>query len=304
MSVLLLVSASCSTETPSGVCDTGKCDQAGEIKLDASFQAFRYAERLDAPTAMAFGRDHRLYVALQGGDIVSLGDLDGDGKAEDRRAVASGFDTPSGLAFRPGTDDLYVGRKGGVDKIVGGAKSVVVDGFPNGEHSTDDVEFGPDGKLYISNGSVDDHNETNSNAMTQAAILRVDADGQNLMRFASGTRNPYGLAFDSAGRLWASDNGGDVPEGQPDELNLIEEGKDYGWPGCFGTDTAGACATKTPARANLEVHSSQDGLTVYEHIAFPSHFRGGIFVVSWGGAVPGFEGAGHKLTFVADPAGA
>lgn len=278
---------------------------APEITVPPGFHAWRWAEVSQPPTALAFGPDGRLYVATLNGTIFSFG---GDADAaEPAVTAATGLATPLGLAFQPGTAFLYSSRLGGVDRLVDAdgdglfeGREKVLDGLPVGRHSTDDVEFGPDGKLYVATGSVDDMGESGQKPALQAAILRVNPDGSGLEQYASGLRNPYGLAFDAAGQLWATDNGGDVPEGQPDELNRIEQGGDYGWPGCFGVgqeSVPGACQGAIPPVAELAVHSSSDGLAVYTDRRFPAAYHSAIFVAQWGSAFPD-KPAGRQVVVV------
>lgn len=101
------------------------------------------------------------------------------------------------------------------------------------------MAFGPDGKLYVTAGDRRAINQVQSNATTIGKIVRLNDDGTPAAGnpFAGtagalaeiwtlGHRNPYGLAFDAAGRLWESEMG---PAGG-DELNLITAGRNYGWP--------------------------------------------------------------------------
>ena len=108
---------------------------------------------------------------------------------------------------------------------------------------------------------------------------RRPAGGGNLEVFARGLRNPYDLTFTPDGRLWATDNGSDPPCATIDELNLIQEGKDYGWPYSPGCD---AFAKGERPVADLGFFTSSDGLAYYDAVAFPAEYRGSFFVAQWG----------------------
>ena len=94
--------------------------------------------------------------------------------------------------------------------------------------------FGPDGMLYVSTGEAGQPDLAQDRDSLGGKILRVTTDGDpapgNPDRrspiWTWGHRNVQGLAFDSAGNLWASEFGQD----SFDELNLIEKGRNYGWP--------------------------------------------------------------------------
>jgi glucose/arabinose dehydrogenase len=101
------------------------------------------------------------------------------------------------------------------------------------------MAFGPDGKLYVTAGDRRAVNLVQNNANTIGKIIRLNDDGTPAAGnpfagtagalaeiWTTGHRNPYGLAFDAAGRLWESEMG---PQGG-DELNLITAGRNYGWP--------------------------------------------------------------------------
>jgi glucose/arabinose dehydrogenase len=70
----------------------------------------------------------------------------------------------------------------------------------------------------------------------RSAILVSDLDGSDLNLFASGLRNTVFFDFDAQGRMWGNDMGRDFlgDDLPPDELNIIEAGRDYGWPYCYG----------------------------------------------------------------------
>ena len=101
------------------------------------------------------------------------------------------------------------------------------------------IAFGPDGKLWISSGERQHFDPAQDMGSNLGKILRLNDDGSvpadnpffdrggvSAQIWTLGHRNPLGLAFDAKGRLWVFEMG---PKGG-DELNLIERGRNYGWP--------------------------------------------------------------------------
>jgi glucose/arabinose dehydrogenase len=116
-----------------------------------------------------------------------------------------------------------------------GEPEVVLDGIPNGYiHDGGRLEFGPDGHLYVSTGEIGEPDLAQDSDSLAGKILRITPDGnpapgnpdEDSPVWTLGHRNVQGLAFDDEDRLWASEFGANTW----DELNLIEEGLNYGWP--------------------------------------------------------------------------
>ncbi|HSJ19163.1 MAG TPA: PQQ-dependent sugar dehydrogenase [Nocardioidaceae bacterium] len=116
-----------------------------------------------------------------------------------------------------------------------GEREVVLDGIPNGYiHDGGRLEFGPDGHLYVSTGEIGEPDLAQDSDSLAGKILRITPDGgpalgnpdEDSPVWTLGHRNVQGLAFDDEDRLWASEFGANTW----DELNLIEEGLNYGWP--------------------------------------------------------------------------
>jgi len=224
-------------------------------------------------------------------------------------AFASGFKEPHGIAFRDGA--LYVADQVAVWKLgyhdgalKAGAKTRVSKGSfgPLGGHFTRDIAFGPDGKLYLAIGSLGNVAE---NPLPLAAVSLVGTDG-NLSPFATGLRNPVGIAFyPGSNALWVTVNerdglGDDLP---PDYFTHITQGDFFGWPYAyigahpdpdFGSKRPDLVAkTRTPDLL-FQAHSAPLGLAFYEGGQFPADYKGDAFVAlhgSWNSAKP----TGYKV---------
>jgi glucose/arabinose dehydrogenase len=124
-----------------------------------------------------------------------------------------------------------------------GEAEVILDGIPNASfHNGGRMIFGPDGYLYITAGEAGDPPLAQDLESLGGKILRVTTSGDpapgnpfdNSPVWSYGHRNPQGLVFDPEGRLWAAEFG----QNTWDELNLIEAGKNYGWPDVEGMGSA------------------------------------------------------------------
>lgn len=154
----------------------------------------------------------------------------------------------------------------------------VVTGIPKSRiHNGGRLEFGPDGYLYISTGEAGQRELSQDLASLGGKILRVTRDGSpapgnpfpDSPVYSYGHRNVQGMAWDSEGRMWASEFGPD----RDDELNLIEAGKNYGWPevtGAPGDDRFVDAAVVWPSTAE----ASPSGLAIVDDVAWLAALRG------------------------------
>jgi len=190
-------------------------------------------------TALVTERDTTRILAVRDGSTREVAQLD--------RAAPEGEAGVLGLAVSPNfaQDSLvYVYFTSPTDNRVVrmeydgrrlGPPEVVLDGIPKGfVHDGGRLEFGPDGNLFVSTGETGEEELAQDRSSLAGKILRITPDGEpapgnpipGSAVWTLGHRNVQGLAFDDAGRLWASEFGSDAW----DELNRIEKARNYGWP--------------------------------------------------------------------------
>ena len=119
---------------------------------------------------------------------------------------------------------------------------VLIDKIPGGpNHDGGRIQFGPDGKLYITTGDAGNSNLAQDKNSVAGKILRINSDGSipednpfsGSPIYSYGHRNPQGLDWDDSGNLVATEHG---PR-QHDEINVIVPGANYGWPDIIGSET-------------------------------------------------------------------
>jgi glucose/arabinose dehydrogenase len=285
--------------------------RADELKVPNGFQIEEFAGGLGTPRFMALSPDNALFVTvIRDGTVLALADRNNDGKADESLIFIRGLEKPHGIAFHDGY--IYVGETNQIVRFKykgpgnnPGDKEIVVPNLPTGGHFTRTVSFGPDGKMYVSIGSscnvcVEDNKR-------RATIMRFNPDGSDGEIFATGLRNSVGLTWHPRTKeLWATDNGrdwlgDDLP---PDEVNVISQKKDYGWPYCYGDKTPDPdfnnprrCEYSTAPVFEIEAHSAPLGLTFYDGKMFPSDYKNNLFIAyhgSWNRSAP----TGYKVVRV------
>ena len=273
-------------------------------KAPEGFEVTEFVTGLTEPRVIVRAPNGDLFVAeSRANRIRVIRDTDFDGKPEVNEVFATGLTRPFGIAFYPVGPDpkyLYVGNtdsvvrfpyKSGDTKSSGSAETVVKD-IPSGNesvggggHWTRDLEFSPDGKtLYVSIGSrsnVDDDDRE----VRRANILAFDPDGKNESVFASGIRNPVGLAtHPKTGELWTSVNERDALGDNlvPDYITHVKQRGFYGWPWYYlGPHQDPRHEGKRPELKSkvvvpdvlLQSHMASIDLTFYDGEQFPKEYH-------------------------------
>ena len=226
------------------------------LKIESGFSISIFAKNLINPRAMIRDNSGNLLASLTSeGKVVVLPDKNNDGKADEEKIVAESLWNPHGLAFYcpPAGGrrcSLYIAEENRVavydydDKNLKALnKKKIIDLPTGGNHFTRTLliipsdEPGGKERLLISIGST--CNVCIEENIDRGKIMVSDLDGSNLEVFAAGLRNSVFMTLHPiTGHIWATEMGRDLlgDDLPPDEINIIQEGKDYGWPTCFGNN--------------------------------------------------------------------
>jgi glucose/arabinose dehydrogenase len=277
----------------------------GAPKPLQNFRIAAFARDLKAPRWLLVLPNGDVLVAeSDAGRITLLRDPHHEGKAAEKYAIIEGLNKPFGLALR--RDRLYVGDTDallacpylvGQNAVRGSCKKLLDLPHAASGHWTRNLLFTPDeSRLYVAVGSATNIDEEGIDAKEpqRAVILTVNPDGSDPQIYASGLRNPVGLAFEpDTMRLWTTVNerdglGDDLP---PDYMTAVKQGGFYGWPySYYGGHVDPRKAGQHPelvAKAltpdfTFAPHAATLGLVFYQRDAFPKQYRGGAFIAEHG----------------------
>lgn len=211
------------------------------------------ATGLDTVWAIAFAPDGSLHFTERGGTLTRMEPAAGG--TQFRRAdtvevdgvVERGEAGLMGLAIDDRGRRYVMYTAEDENRIVrlasDGSQTVLVDGIAAGTtHDGGRLVFGPDGMLYATTGDAGDP-ERASRGGLNGKVLRIDPETGEHEVFTSGHRNPQGLCFAASGKLFSTEHG---PTGG-DEVNVLQEGVDYGWPDTSGTGLVNYTPSVAPA---------------------------------------------------------
>jgi glucose/arabinose dehydrogenase len=283
--------------------------------VPAGFQVNIFAKDFKVPRWLTAAPNGDIFLADTGaGEIIVLRDPQKTGGAQEREVFVDGMKRPFGIAFHE--NFVYVGNTNELVRFRYdpktskrlGEKEHLLD-LPSGGHDTRSLAFSADGAhLLIGVGS--DGNISVDNPPIRASITICDPNGKNARLYATGLRNPVGLAVEPVtGEVWATVNerdelGDDLP---PDYFTSVKDGGFYGWPYSYiGDNVDPRVKPRRPdlvARAIipdvlLDAHVAPLQFAFYTGKQFPESYRGGAFIAehgSWNRA----RRSGYQIAFVA-----
>jgi len=306
------------------------------LTLPQGFVIDVFADDLQHARLMALAPNGDVFLAeSRRGLITVLRDHDGDGRSDERWTFVEGLNRPFGLSFAG--EFLYIGANDALlrvpytvgqtaaqstpwkladlppsdralDRATAERLGIPLNQTRGYNHWTRNVIVDPAGtKLYVSVGSAT--NATPDDDPERAAILEFGADGTGRRVFASGLRNPVGLAFyPGTATLWTAVNerdqlGDDLP---PEFITSVRDGGFYGWPYAYiGRHIDPTVSPQRPDLVErslvpdvlLPAHSAALGLLFYQGDSFPARYRGGAFVALHG-SINRSRLTGYGVSFV------
>ncbi len=296
--------------------DTGENETNIPLTLPEDFRITIYADNVPNARVMGFDEQANMYVSQTKSGTISLVTKEGD-TITGASPILQNLESPHGLVFdyaNPGM--MYYTTETAVYRLrvpSSAPPEKILDLPEGGRHTTRTLHFGSDGRLYISIGSTCD--VCYEEHPWVGTIIVTDREGNTPEVYAKGLRNAVFMTTNYVtGDLWATEMGrdrlgDDLP---PDEINVIREGNNYGWPVCYGqnihdtdfdknTYIRNPCQepTETPAEIDLPAHSAPLGLAFIPEEGWPEDYWYDLLVAyhgSWNRTEPtGYKIVRHKF---------
>lgn len=282
------------------------------LSLPDGFKIGIFAKRLGSPRVLTFDPEGTLLVSIPNqGKVVALPDKDADGMADKTVDVLTGLSRPHGIDFYQGK--LFVAEEERVlrfdwdpEKLRTFNQEVLFEIPAGGRHFTREFAFTPEGEMFLTIGSTCD--VCFEEHPWLAAVIVSDKDGSNPRLFARGLRNSVFITANSeTGQLWGTEMGRDFLGDNlpPDEINIIQDGRDYGWPVCYDNRVhdrnfdkrvyvVDPCLSTEPPVYEIAAHSAPLGLVFVDSPQFPDKWQGDL-LVSYHGSWNRSEPIGYKI---------
>lgn len=306
------------TVSPAPAASSSQTISGVPVALADEFTISVFQDDLPGARVMIFDNGGVMLLSLtREGRVVALPDKDNDGKADEIKTLIDRLRRPHGLAMdcSDGACRLFVAEENQVavydydaKELKASGKEKIIDLPAGSGHYTRTLLIsGTEGKkrLLVSVGSS--CNVCYEPDWRRATILSAELDGSDLKMHAAGLRNSVFMAENPEnGKIYATEMGRDFlgDDLPPDEVNIIEEGKNYGWPLCYGKNIHDSefdkrryiqdpCRDKAPSLIDIPAHNAPLGIAFFGE-GWPEDLRGDALIAlhgSWNSSVP----VGYKI---------
>jgi glucose/arabinose dehydrogenase len=278
------------------------------LTLPVGFSISIFAKNLPNARMIAFDSFGNLWLSRTTAGTISMLEIK-DGLVVRQNDILRNLNKPHGIAFDPENPlVLYYAEENKISRVTTYSDETPqkIADLPSGAgHSTRTLLFDDSGKLHVSIGSsCNVCKESNSQ---RAKIFSSNKDGSNMQEVAAGLRNSvFMINHPTTGKIWATDMGRDLLGDNipPDEINIISQGGNYGWPYCYSNNIHDdnfdsrqtvACQNKIAPRIEIQAHSAPLGLAfVPENSNWPAEYKNNLLVAfhgSWNRSIP----TGYKI---------
>jgi glucose/arabinose dehydrogenase len=279
------------------------------FKLPNGFVATLFSDEVPGARVMARDSMATILVSLtSAGKVVALPNRDTDNKADRVVPVLEGLTKPHGIAFIG--DTLYVAEEGAIKSYAYNPETFTAEYIETlatlptgGGHSSRSLMVWPDNtRLLVSIGSS--CNVCNEEDPRRASVLSINLATKEVTPFAKGLRNTVFMTMQYVtGDIWGTDMGRDWlgDDTPPDEINILKQGGNYGWPICYGknihdtefdknTYIRNPCMTpfETPSHIDIPAHSAPLGIVFVPEEGWPEEW--------WYDALVAYHGSWNRST--------
>lgn len=308
----------------------GTGDNLG-LTVPTGFTVNVFAKDLGAPRVIVRDGFGNLLVSIpKDGVVLALADTNGDGVEDKRYTLVQNLNKPHGLAIhcdppfvgKPQECNLFIAEENRVARYIYNAQTMrgvfneeLAQLPTGGRHTTRTLQWSPydPNVLFVSIGSSCD--VCHESDERRAAVWSLDINTKAFTSYAKGLRNAVFMAPNPVdGKIWVTEMGRDFlgDDLPPDELNVLEKGKNYGWPICYGKNVHDTQFDKntyirnpcmepfeTPSAVDLPAHSAPLGIAFVPEEGWPEEYWYNALVAfhgSWNRSVPtGYSIARVKL---------
>lgn len=273
------------------------------FNLPPGFIMSTYFKTSSSPRVLATDNENTIFVSLpRAGKIIALINQN-QGQQPRELDIITNLNYPHGIAYY--NNKLFIAEENQVSRYDWNKKTFtatlekILFTLPSGgNHTTRSIIFDSSGRMLVSIGSS--CNVCVENNPWRGSIIISDFEGNNPKIFASGLRNTVFMTINSQnGSIWGTDMGRDFLGDNlpPDEINILKEGQNYGWPYCYGnqikdknffsTNSFNCQNTVSPV-FEISAHFAPLGLVFINSSKFPSNYQGNLLVAyhgSWNSSI-------------------